>query len=225
MNNRDMFEENNKKLDNRSLFITSESKKENNRAFFKDDISTIDNASFFNDIVKDEKMKNNVLTEEYMDWLEKFTNQYSSFCDSDWLYSSERLEKKDSENVDRLQYLVEAIEEYCNENYILPTVEEDLEYYPLNYKDSCYKIGKREGQGIVCYCIRTDVYKYGIDFYEVKNNIKRPIVFEFDSKLQALDHMIDILKESGIPNHMILERIKERLESYTKNNTNRAMFK
>ena len=57
-------------------------------------------------------------SDEYISWLERWTVQYSQFCDDDWLYCPDDISKEDKEKVDIFYLLFNLIDEYAGRNFI-----------------------------------------------------------------------------------------------------------
>lgn len=107
----------------------------------------------------------------YITWLENFTNKYTRFSDVDWTYCPTRLSKGDSENVEKLKLFYEAIEKYAEQNSISSESEDFIlgnEYYLIGFNSIVYRIGIICGQGTVTYCERVnDISENIIDFNSI----------------------------------------------------------
>lgn len=93
-----------------------------------------------------------VSSKEYINWLVNFieTKTLKGFIDDYYLYDIE-LDKKDKENVFRLQYFVDYVISKASEQRVLSVVDEDNYFDTINYAiriyDKFYEISETHGQG------------------------------------------------------------------------------
>lgn len=108
-------------------------------------------------IKKREHAKKLVSNDEYMRWLERFTEAYPNFCDDDWLYSPESLTEEDYNQVQELQYFFDGITQYALSNGInTKSIEYGFELF-VKFNNIGYKIGIMSGQGTIMYVQRCEV--------------------------------------------------------------------
>lgn len=110
---------------------------------------------------------------DYIKWLIDFTARQkdNKFYDVDYNYE-EQLNEVDIENINKISYLVRAINDYTYYNQ----VSFDPESIKLKYHDSFIEIGEIHGQGTVCFSklIKDEQEKTeAIDFLEVVNYFGR----------------------------------------------------
>ena len=99
------------------------------------------------------KMQEMLSNTDYIKWLDKFTIEYSSFSDNDWLYFPEKISKEDLEKVNNLHLMYRGIEKYASENYICPTDCNFGNFYGRNFaNNSCNNItsGYRQIRSLSC---------------------------------------------------------------------------
>lgn len=146
--------------------------------------------------LKTSKISELISNNEYMLWLENFTNNKTVFCDDEWIYFPDKLSKQDNENVDKLNLLYYALERYASDNSINYSGDDYEMYYMIKFNNTGYKIGVSHGQGSRYFCERVgidDFSKY-ISFKDLQNNIKRKQI-----NLQGLSDLINYLYEENIP--------------------------
>lgn len=77
----------------------------------------------------------------FFDWLENFTGTYSSFRDTDWLYSPDEISPLDHIQLDYLEFIYYYVEEYSKSYHIPSSSDLDINYYTVKYHDRFYSIG------------------------------------------------------------------------------------
>lgn len=93
------------------------------------------------------------IVENYLCWLEHFTEIDPEFEDDKYLYISKN---KDEErgNASKLGQFYQIINNYKKMKGINPEVNSYQEYHTIRYHDVDYKIGFMEGQETVYFCKR-----------------------------------------------------------------------
>ena len=74
---------------------------------------------------KEEEIVSNSI---YINWLESFTEKYSTFMSDDG-FCSEEFTKDEYVNIDNLKYFFYGIDNYARKNYICPLQSNDYGYY------------------------------------------------------------------------------------------------
>lgn len=129
------------------------------------------------------KRKERILeNEEYMNWLEKYTESKHKFT-----YDDSR-----DENVESLEALYLVIEEYAEENYVFPSETTFGSYYTVKYGDINYNIGYMAGQEVFFYCERTNDDNI-LDFEDILEGKKNPRAELIKLKLKELNLIINEL--------------------------------
>lgn len=150
-----------------------------------------------NEIEKNEKRKQILSNDEYMLWLDNFTQIHRSFCDDYWQEKSGAITEEDSKNVKKLYILFETVKSYAHDNFIEPTMFSLGEYYNVKFKDDIYQIGVMVWEGTLYFCDRLkECDKTIINFEEVKNNWKIQDINVIKDKLENLSAtIVDISEE------------------------------
>lgn len=151
-------------------------------------------------IDKHNKTKKIVRNEEYMLWLESFTNQHSSFCDDFYQDANSSVNKNDVGNVKSLNILFTAVKNYADDNFIKPFVYSVGEYYNIKFNSNIYQIGILNWEGTLYFCDRTKNCDKGIiDFENIKNYKKNQNIDLIKMRLQMLSELIEIMSKEEIP--------------------------
>ena len=157
---------------------------------------------------------------EYISWLEKFTEKYSRFSDDSFSVKDKKITSTDLENSQNLSLLYEGIHNYAKENYIYAKQSYDFDnYYLIKYNNIGYKIGVMTGQGTYFFCERinevTDEY---IDFNDILLNKKQENTDYYNRRLLQLSSIISYYYEQGIPLKAIEKTIDDTLWNHFKSN-------
>ena len=153
-----------------------------------------------------------LITDEYIQWLEEFTQKYPNFTDNDWLYQKEKLKEEDSFNVEKLILFFERIENYADNNYIYPTKNNNhTSSYNIKHNNIGYNIGIIYGQGGMCFCDRIEAKENFIDYYNIKNNVELNNTKVIKENLESLKLYINSLLEKNIPVEVLREATEKIL--------------
>ena len=150
---------------------------------------------------KEKLLKNN----DYMNWLENFTNRYPSFYEYDWVL--EGCSEEDIQNIQNIDVLYEVIEDYAVENYFKTTLENKGAFYLIKCNDVGYKVGMQFGNSKF-YCERTEVTEEAINFGFIQTNTKHRRSYFIDTQFYYITDAINKLMELG----MDLDSIEEQLQ-------------
>lgn len=154
-----------------------------------------------------ENIKEKILqNDDYMKWLEKFTNRYPSFYEYDWVLTG--CTKEDEQNIKQIGFLYEVVEEYAEANYFNATATKQGIYYQIKYNGVSYKVGFTSSSSKF-YCERTEPMKMAIDFRYIQRNIKHSHAYFIESELYHIANSINRLMKLGMES----ENIKEELEA------------
>lgn len=172
---------------------------------------------------KEQKILDEIFkTDEYINWLENFTQEHKVFYTTDWLYRQEELSQKDKENLSKIKFLFEKIIEYGNENYIYPNQINEYEYeYYIKHNKMYYKIGINLGQGSSFFVERTEVdnKKTYIDFQNIKTRKISSKTIIIKQQLKELRKLIERLSKNDIPLEAIEEVSTDTIERLKKSKT------
>lgn len=157
--------------------------------------------------------KNIIKNDDYINWLEKFTTKNKIFNSDDWLYCPNKISEQNLNNVDKLKNFFEVIENYANDNYILPTPTEFGIVFEIKHNNVGYKIGMMSGQGICYYVVRIEKnIDDFIDYNLIKeaNLTNRALMIK--NKLGILEKFINNLVDEDVPVEAIVETTNKTLK-------------
>ena len=147
--------------------------------------------------------------EEYFSWLNRFIEKKYEFSDDEWLYNPNEIMDSDRKKVEKLSYFYKCISDYCDKNYIYPTLCNSGNYYKIRYKDKGYIVGIIIGQGAVCFCRKT-VIDNPLDFIDINDiiyNKTQENVQHINNSLDSISNLVDELYKKGIPINAIKDRL------------------
>ena len=188
--------------------MEEQKKQEETSEWFKQELNRIRQE----EILAEELVSN----EDYIKWLEKFTEKYSDFCDDDFLYNDGSISVKDKENVEKLDLFFKGISMYAQNNYIYAKTQNSLVfgnyYYNITANNITYEIGMMFGQGTICYCNRyDDNIDDAIDFNDIIVNKKQANVDFISENLKVLSEQIVSMLNKEIPKRAIRECVNKVL--------------
>ena len=158
------------------------------------------------------------ISDDYINWLEKFTAKNGGFDTMVLTYSADKYNDADRENIENIETLYEVISEFAEKNYISP-VEVDLgNYFSVKHGDNCFYIGADFGQGVSFYCTRLDeLEEDALNYKDAVQNIKLPDTMRKEQRLEELSLMIDrLFNEDNIPASVIEEKTNEAFQKIKK---------
>ena len=170
-------------------------------------------------IRKKDKMKELVISEEYIKWLEKFTEEHPTFNDNEWLYFPEKISKEDNEMVEILSEFFSYIENFADNYYIYPSGQAREEYYSIEYNGKVYEIGVVVGQGAICFCNTEDVDEDAriIPYSEILNpTYTKTLKQNVEHNLEELEKFLKTLNTRNIPLDAIEQKVKVVLNELKK---------
>ena len=159
-----------------------------------------------------------ISSEDYILWLTEFSKKYSDFSNDSWLYSHKNIDEKDSINVEKLNLLYNAIENYANKNFISPIKDNEGQYYSIHYNNIGYNVGIIMYQGSLYFCQRTYPNENSINFKDIMENKKQPKTDFYNHKLAEFTEKIKDLVEIGIPIELIQSVINNEIGNIKQNN-------
>ncbi len=151
----------------------------------------------------EKEVKNKIVTLEYIDWIENYTETHKYFSSEDGLFSTQN--SIDKENIKKLQNFYEAVSKYASENYIMPEAKPNLTYFKLEYNGINYSLGCAKRFETSYFCNRTDFENKNniIDLEYIINGKKQPITTIIDSKMNILTVLLEELKLAGVEEDFI----------------------
>ena len=169
---------------------------------------------------RDEIIKKMLSNTDYINWLISFTKDKDGFFDSDYDYSSEKLNEIDQKNVNLLPLLFEGIYDYAKKNYIYSSEDSLGEYYQVKKDDNGFQIGYISGQGTDFYCKKIPVEKneYFIDFMDIVNNKKQDNVDYIRNSMDNLSYWLIGLVKSGVPIQALIEAFNKTMKAISDKN-------
>ena len=158
------------------------------------------------------------VSDDYINWLEKFTVKNGGFSTMVLTYNANKYNDTDRENIENIETLYEVISEFAEKNYISPVEVELGNYFPVKHGDNCFYIGADFGQGTSFYCTRLDeVEEDALNYKDVVQNIKLPATMRKEQSLEELSLMIDrLFNEDKIPVSVIEEKTNEAFQKIKK---------
>ena len=149
---------------------------------------------------------------EYIDWLESFTEKHGSFSTDSFLYGDE-LSEEEKVNVQDVQILYEEIQDYCDSNYIVPTIADFGAFYSIKHNGIGYFIGIDTGQGTSFYCTRLDEPEEdALEFKHVMSSVKLPKTIRDEYLLEELSELIECLYDKGVSVQAISETTENAIQ-------------
>ncbi len=170
-------------------------------------------------IRKKDRMKELVISEEYIKWLEEFTKKHPTFNDNEWLYFPEKISKEDNEMVQILSEFFSYIENFADNHYIYPSGQVREEYYSIEYNDKVYEIGVVVGQGAICFCNTKDVDEDAriIPYSEILNpTYTKTLKENVEHNLDELENFLKTLNTRKVPLGAIEQKIRVVLSELKK---------
>jgi hypothetical protein len=166
---------------------------------------------------RQEKMGVMMSNTDYINWLINFTKVNGDFSDEDWLYSKEKLNEIDQENVDNLSLFFEGIFAYAKNNYIYSYRRPLGECYRIKIDDIGFEIGYISGQGTKFYCQRIPVEEDFLDFMDIVNKKIPDNVFYIRNNLDNLSYQLIYMYKNGVPPEAIINTFNKTMHYIEKN--------
>ncbi len=155
--------------------------------------------------------------EEYIVWLESFTERYPVFSND--LLGCTDVSVSDLRYVKNLVYLFAKVDDYAKKNYLGSFHRNDNESYYFSFRNIGYEIGMI-GEGESFYCLRVNKNEYYedcfINYDDIVSERRSNYAQLIDRKLDILSEMIGVLHESGIPLETIKQVVYSKVESLEK---------
>lgn len=122
---------------------------------------------------KSDRTKEIISTDDYISWLLKFTEKYNEFYIDDWLYKEDEISQKNNDLVNDIQYLFNAISNYCIKNNVGFNLQNSsgAEEYYFKYNGVGFSIGALSLYGGTNYVKRSEITERHVDFEDIKNNV------------------------------------------------------
>lgn len=162
------------------------------------------------------KIKKEIVSNDnYINWLESFTNKYYKFRDDDFIYNKHDLTDDDLENVNNLSLLYSGINDYATGNYIYPFADSDfVYYYKIKYNNIGYEIGVITGRENLYFCEKnTNIDDSFIDFNDIILNTKSERTEYIEKRLLQLSNIIKYFYEEKIPLNAIKSTINDTISN------------
>ena len=110
------------------------------KSFLESDEGKISMNKHVEEMIEKQKIQKEIMKEmlsntDYIEWLIDFTKDRESFADSDWDYSSEKLNDIDQKNVNNLSLFFEGVYNYARDNYLYSTMRPFGESFQLKLND------------------------------------------------------------------------------------------
>ncbi len=121
------------------------------------------------------KMEEMLSVDDYMEWLEKFTNRHPNFNSNECYYYGRTASKETGKKVKDLEILFAALNKYSKENELYPELSLTGSYYLIQHNYVGYQIGykARPGTGsYYCNRVKTTVDEKYTEFANIRKYIK-----------------------------------------------------
>ena len=165
----------------------------------------------------------------YVEWINSFTDEKGGFTDNDWLYFPDKLNKNDLDNVDKLYLFYEGIERYTTKNFIYPIPCEFGCFYRIKINGIGYEVGMMSGQGTLFFVRRVPMNSdYFIDINDIINDKKQDNTESIMSDLDYLSNTIKNLYKRGVPFEAISKTINMTMREiidFERDNENPKVYK
>lgn len=165
------------------------------------------------------KFRDNLrISNDYINWLEKFTSKTGGFDTLALVYNADKFSETDRENIENLETLYEVIDEFAKKNYITSIKTELGNFYSIKHNDNGFYIGADWGQGVSFYCTRLDeVEEDALNYDDVVYNDKLPETMRKEQRLEELSLMIDkLFNEDKFPISVIENKANEAIQKIKK---------
>lgn len=168
-----------------------------------------------------ENVKEKILqNDDYMKWLEKFTNRYPSFYENDLSGRG----CNDIQNRRNLDLLFEVVDEYAEANYFYPKTTRQGIHFHIKYNGVGYKIGFAS-KNAKFYCERTEPMEDAIDFHYIQKNTTHPHAYFVESELYHIADSIKKLMVLGLEPENIEKLLEKRVDKCKKEKQNKQKVK
>lgn len=169
---------------------------------------------------KKQQLHEMLTSNEYILWLQIFTEVNDNFRSDDWLYTNEKLSKNDQEKVSTLGILYKIIQQYAKRNYVYPKNFEVLNYYQIKYNNIGYQIGIIDASGKnVYFCKRAKIEPDFLDFKDIQMNKELKNTKLIKSRLQNLSDLITSMSGVDIPLEAISETTEKTFQKILRRNS------
>ncbi len=155
------------------------------------------------------------INDDYMNWLENFTNNVPVFIEEEFLDPIPlQIGEENAKYGKYIHLLYDLVVEYAKKNYLNPNYDENNSpSYVIRYNGNFYEIGEDLEWFREVYCRRLAVYNDDfIDYLDIKNNtnsLKKDII------KKQLDSLANIIWEYSnyIPFSTLSERVEETIQN------------
>ncbi len=148
-------------------------------------------------------------SEEYICWLQHFTDKFPEFSSNAWQYFATPIQVSDMRNVKDLEFFHEGIGLYAFNNYIYPVLQDNKYFFRISYNNVGYEIGQKfvnNGPRQI-YCKRvelTDTEEF-IPFEDIMTNTPQENVPNIEEQLGKLSSVISETLNNQVPAEAILD--------------------
>lgn len=108
--------------------------------------------------------------DSYMCWIEEYMKENDFFSNQPNHFNDYLVSMYDLDNMTKLDYFYEIINQYASLINITPYSLESGNYYLLKYNDNGYRITCLNNQLYLCEKVELLDYVYFIDYNEISNN-------------------------------------------------------
>lgn len=179
-------------------------------------------SAFYNSVceyerVKREKIEDLLTDADFFAWLDLFTQEYEGFDDGRWKHHHNEISEEDRTNIERLNFLYEAIRLWTEKNKIYPNLREYAEFYEVRIGNTGYEIGIDTSNGLSYFCNRVEEMPRFIDFDDILADKRAENVRQRIDALMHLESAILKLRNLDISKHIVHTKVEDIIAKvYTK---------
>lgn len=149
--------------------------------------------------------KNLFESNQYMEWLCKYIQEYGKASSFDTLSSS--LSHNHRINLLKIPVLFAVVEDYLKENYVSPSINESGYYYSIRDGEKHYRIGVDIKDGLEHYCESSLETDKEVDFSYIRRNEKLPSSVLINYQLNKFNQFF---QNYGINSSLVEEKVLKK---------------
>lgn len=154
---------------------------------------------------------------DFFVWLDIFTQEYEGFDDGRWKHCHKEISEEDRTNIERINFLYDAIHLWAGRNEIYPKKGEKTEFYEVAIDGIGYEIGVSSVCGFAYFCNRVKIGERFISFRDVFEDRELDNIKQKQEEWKKLEQAVKGLIEIGIPKYAVSEKVEDIIAKvYTK---------
>lgn len=164
------------------------------------------------EVKKEINEKTIIDSDEYINWLEKYTLKHPKFAHDDFIFSIKSKDEDTQDKIYNIKFLYQAIEKYADNNYIMATKTNCGQYYSIVHNNVGYNIGVMIGEETLYYCARTEKNNNYINFKDIQSSKTISSAELINKKMEEINNIIDIMLENNIPSETISQVTEKTIQ-------------